>query len=160
MKFLSKIVRSLLFFSKNKFALESYICDNLYDLYNSLRIKKSDIYHVWSQYSFFTMKAIKRKHSNSIIILELFAAHPIYRKEIYYKNGEEVDLYEKFLIKKINKEIKLADIVLVPSNHVKESIINQVDGVDNKIIVVPYASNNKFFYPMIMEKKTKGLELL
>lgn len=158
---LSKIGNKLSILGDKKNAIVSYICDNLYDLCNSFRIKESNVYHIWSQYSLFTIRSIRRKYKNSKIILEVFAAHPIYREQIYNRNTNKYSiLCEKYLINKINKEISLADIILVPSEHVKESIISQVNDVESKIIVLPYASNNKFFYPLDIKKDNNEIDLL
>lgn len=134
--------------------LNSYITDNIYDFYVSCRIKEADYYHLWSQYSYFTMKKIRKKYPNAKIILDFYCAHPSYRSKIYSENKilKNFKISETYLLNKINKEIQIADYIICPSEHIKESILDSSKKEKENIKIIKYGANYKNFYKIQEEK--------
>lgn len=148
------LINKILFFNKNGMYIANWISDSIYDLYIAFTIEEADVYHLWSQYSLRTIKKIRRKYPNAKIILEVYCAHPVYREFIYKKNEiikDEV-VPQHYMINRINEEIRLVDMVNVSSNHIKESIISQKLIDENKIKVIPYATDTNNFF---VENKNK-----
>ena len=156
-RILNILINKILFFKKDRMYISNWICDSIYDLYIAFTIEEADIYHLWSQYSLRTIKKIKRKYPKSKIILEVYCAHPNYRNVIYKKNKiikNEV-VPQHYMLNRINEEIKLADVVNVSSNHVKESIISQNLIDKSKIKVIPYATDTDNFFVENKKKQSK-----
>lgn len=134
-------------------AIANLVSEVLFDISVVLKLKEADIYHVASQHSNLTIKKIKRKYPNSKVILDVYCAHPEYRRKIYSENQymDKLFLPEEYSIKRINSELKLSDHILVSSEHVKDSILSQTSiNIDSdKIKVIPYASDTTNFFKNI-----------
>ena len=143
-------------------AIANKISEDLFDLLVATKIRNADIYILTSQHSLFTMKKIKRKNPNAKIVLDVYAAHPEFRRKIYSKNytNEKVYLPEDFSIKRINQELILADKIVVPSDHVKKSILSELNIAESKINVINYGCDCNNFYSIKEEKQTNNVKNL
>ena len=107
----------------------------------------------WANCSLTTMQGLKNKLP---LVLECGSMHINDTKRIleteFEKHGQSFYLMEKNR-QTILQEYELADFIFVPSEHVKNSFIN--NGVpEKKIIKVPYGANTEVFF----DEKTKTLE--
>lgn len=137
---ISKIFKIIFFFLPNRDIICNVVTDTFYDLYISFTIEEADIYHLWSQYSYFTIKNIKKRYPNAKIMIDVFAAHPTYREAIYNKYPiiKKRKLATDVMIKKINKELILADQIIVASQHTKNSLLETLNIPDYKIEIIYY----------------------
>lgn len=146
----NKIIRIVLKKRYNVSPIANRVSEELFDLCVSYKIKEADIYHVASQHSYRTIKKIKRKYPNAKVIVDVYAAHPNYRRDIYQKNiinkETKIIMPEEYSITRINKELILADYVLVSSKHVQDSIINENIISKEKITIIPYGADTISFY--------------
>lgn len=153
------------FLDKIKFPLLSRtkLYSELYDFYMSYVIEKdADYYHIWSQFGLRTIKAIRKKNHNSKIIIDLYCALPKYREKIYSKNKlmKNFKISESKINEKIIKELEICDYIICPSQHVYDSICDQMlDIKRDKIKIIPFGSEMNNFYP-ILRKENEYLEIL
>lgn len=157
-----KIIHKLLSYIKTPGRYTHMIMDMTYDLYVSIFIKEADYYHLWSQYSYFTIKKIRRKFPHAKILLDVYCALPNYRRNIYKKNPKyrDVKIAPNFMIKRVHKEILMADKIVCPTEHIKDSILFETKIPNEKIIVSPFGLDIKNFYRDKSIKKKEYMNIL
>jgi len=130
--------------------------DRLYAHLASKRIIKSDIFHGWMGYSMKSMEIAKKQ--GAITILECASSHPRSQKKLLMeeyekypsnsKTADELDLI------KMEKELARADYVLIPSDFVEQSFIDQ-GFPEKKIIKIPFGVDLKKFTTKKEKKDNK-----
>jgi len=142
-----------------KLVAANKLSDNLFDLLVSRQIKHCDIFHGWLGYSLHTLTRLKGDGTK--ILIDIYAAHPSFRKEILSDEYERLHLNYQLtddpLREKYLKEIELADYLIAPSSHVYETCVWQ--GVpQDKITIIPFGVDIHRFKPI--EKKDKVFRII
>jgi glycosyltransferase involved in cell wall biosynthesis len=137
-----------------KLVAANKISDNLFDFLVSRQINNCDIFHGWLGYSLYTLARLKENGTK--ILIDMYTAHPNFRKELLSEEYERFNLNEQMpdhpLREKYLKEIELADHLITPSSHVYKTCVLQ--GVPkDKISIMPFGVDIHRFKPT--EKKDK-----
>jgi glycosyltransferase involved in cell wall biosynthesis len=125
----------------------SFIKDNLFDMLAKRYVDACNIFHGWMQYSLNSLNVAKQYGAN--IVIDRGAAHPVYQKKIlteeYQRFGINADsLFSKRLIEKALVELVSADAVMIPSEFVLRSFVDQGFDTD-KIKLIPYGVDLRDF---------------
>ncbi len=128
--------------------LYSYVKDNLFDALARKYIPPCDIFHAWGNYALISMPFARRQGAS--IVIERGSTHPYYQDAIlrdeYERFGIRAERAHPQIIEKGLKEIELADKVIIPSEFVRRTFVNQ--GVpESKLAVIPYGFNPSHFHP-------------
>lgn len=142
-----------------KLVAANKLSDNLFDLLVSRQVKNCDIFHGWLGYSLHTLTRLKGDGTK--ILIDIYAAHPNFRKELLSDEYERLNLNYQLtddpLREKYLKEIELADYLIAPSSHVYETCVLQ--GVPkDKITIIPFGVDIHRFKPI--EKKDKVFRII
>jgi glycosyltransferase involved in cell wall biosynthesis len=127
--------------------------DPLYGYLASKRLSKCDIYHGWLGYSAAGIQ--KAKKFGAITIIECASPHPrseLLRQE--YKNYLGKFEFDEKILKRNEDELSSADYVLVPSEFVKKSLLDN-GFKEEQIITVPFGVDLKKFTPKKEKKDNK-----
>lgn len=119
-----------------------YLTCNLFDIIASKKIKKADIFTVWSSFGLYSLR--KAKELGAKVVLECGSSHILYAikilKEEYEKFGVRPsleNLAHPKTIEKMLQEYQEADYIAIPSFFVKRSFLeNNIP--ENKLIHIPY----------------------
>lgn len=128
----------------------------LFQIWCILNLKNIDCIHVLQDYCNLIIRYAK-KH-NIIIVYEQITAYDIPQ---FITEKTNIDLDKKLLKQKEN--LLYADFIMLPSNFVKESIINHLplELIEDKIRMIPYGADiNNFKYKIRKFNKNRKLELL
>ena len=126
----------------------SYVKDNLFDALARKYIPPCDIFHVWGNYGRISMPFARRQGAK--VVIERGSTHPYYQdailREEYARFGIQPERIHPQIIEKGLSEIEEADHVIIPSDFVKRTFIE--NGVsDDKLTVIPYGFNPEHFRP-------------
>lgn len=139
------------FFNKFfNFQINSILLNIYYDFITSRIIHtNSDIYILWAGFSLLTIKKIRKKNPNAIIILERGSTHISFQREIIlnaYKNFSEIKpLVPSFsLIKREIQEYDLVDFISTPTAFTKKTFLTYNIN-EKKIFTNPYGVDLKKF---------------
>ncbi|MCW1310132.1 MAG: glycosyltransferase family 4 protein, partial [Candidatus Nanoarchaeia archaeon] len=113
---------------------------------NSLPLD-SEIYHGWTYYSLNSFQKLLKKNPTGVKILEMYSVYPKFGIETYekYFNKSQFVLPSSGRIKMLDKELKIADVIVVPSEFVKKGLPNNIDG--SKVYVIPFGTDCIKFFP-------------
>ena len=102
-----------------------FILNDIFDIYSSNIISThSDIYILWSGGSLRTIKKIRKKNSDAVIIIERGSAHIEEQAEILKRlNGK--DIVSRKFIEKETEEYELADFISLPGKYAFNSFIKR-----------------------------------
>jgi len=126
----------------------SWLKDNLFDALARRYIPPCDIFHAWGNYALASIPHA-RAHGARIVI-ERGSTHPHYQdailKEEFERFGVEIERAHPQIIKKGLREIDEADRVIIPSEFVRRTFVE--NGIpDEKLSVIPYGFNPSDFKP-------------
>ncbi len=119
-----------------------YLTCNLFDIIASKKVKKADIFVVWSSFGLYSLR--KAKELGAKVVLECGSSHILYATKILKEE------YEKFGVKpsieslphpktteKMLQEYQEADYIAIPSFFVKRTFLeNNIP--ESKLIHIPY----------------------
>ena len=121
-----------------------YIDRVIFDFILSIIIRNADINHMWAGFSLITIKKIKKRNSNSKIILERSCPHISIQKKILskesFKYNQKLDFDYKIDIKRQIKEYYLSDNIYVPSEYTRNSFQKSKHLLD-RIKIIRISSN-------------------
>ncbi len=119
----------------------------LFDTWASRCLEPADVFHVWGNYG---LRSLQRaREMGMVTVVERASAHPIYQfqllQEEYTRWG--LSFYTlKAAIKRALVEIALADHVLIPSDFVRQTFLEQ-GFPGEKLIQIPFGSDTRRFRP-------------
>jgi glycosyltransferase involved in cell wall biosynthesis len=136
-EYLGEIVRRIP--SMRRAGMYSWVKDNLFDALARRYIPPCDVFHAWGNYALYSIPTA-RSHGASVVI-ERGSTHPYYQdailREEFERFGVSVERAHPQIIEKGLKEIEEADAVIIPSEFVRRSFIDQ--GVsEHKLRLIPY----------------------
>lgn len=135
------------------------LSDILFDFMVSIRMGKADFIIGFNNYTLIQMKRLMKQ--DTILFLEQRIAHVLTEIQIYNTEfGKVPSNLHTLMVKRKLKEYELANYILVPSEFVYQSMIN--NGISkNKLLLVPYGYDSKLFKrDMNMIKPEDCLRLL
>nr|WP_145160008.1 glycosyltransferase family 4 protein [Paenibacillus terrae] len=134
-------LRKLPFFGR--YIPYNLLSDVLFDFIVSAKIDNADFIIGFNNYSLLQMK--KLREQGSVIFLEQRIAHVKTEIEIYYNEfGKVPPNLHPLMVKRKLQEYDMADYILVPSEFVYQSMID--NGVsEKKLLLVPYGYDSKLF---------------
>jgi len=122
----------------------SIVQDILFDGIVSLVFDEEnvDILQTWGAHCLYTFQSLK---SNITKIVNLYSAH--IQEQAKILNGELgiQDMVNPLHIKKLSRELEIADYIFIPSDWVYRSL--QKHGLENKAKVIPFGVNLERFIP-------------
>ncbi len=147
---LNPLLRKLSFpiLKQNSVAFANHTFDRYFSIIASNNLPlNSDIYYGWMNYSLNSFKKISKKNPTGVKILEMYSVHPKFEIETYekYLDKNQFVLPSKGKIKMVDKELEIADIVVVPSEFIKKGLPNNID--ESKIYVIPFGTDTDKFFP-------------
>lgn len=124
----------------------SWVKDNLFDALARRYIPPCDIFHGWGNYALASIP-FARKHGAGIVI-ERGSTHPRFQSSIlneeFARQGIKTENAHPQIIEKGLREIEEADRVIIPSNFVYRTFIENGISAD-KLRVIPYGFNPSDF---------------
>lgn len=134
-------LRKLPFFGR--YIPYNLLSDVLFDFIVSAKIDDADFIIGFNNYSLLQMK--KLREQGSVIFLEQRIAHVKTEIEIYYNEFGKIPAnLHPLMVKRKLQEYDMADYILVPSEFVYQSMID--NGVsEKKLLLVPYGYDSKLF---------------
>lgn len=141
----SRLLRKLATYDPSKRL--SYLDNILYDLWASRQMERSDIFHVWN--GFGLQSLLKAKALGMVTIVERASSHPRYQLRLIEEEYDRWGLTFKTPAKSIQrnvKEIDLVDYVLIPSDFVRSSFLEQRYPPE-KLLQIPFGVDIHRFYP-------------
>ncbi|WP_145947064.1 glycosyltransferase family 4 protein [Paenibacillus sp. Y412MC10] len=119
------------------------LSDILFDCMVSIKLKKADFIIGFNNYSLMQMKKLKKQKST--LFLEQRIAHVLTEIQIYNDEFGRVPAnLHPLMVKRKLQEYDMADYILVPSEFVYQSMID--NGVsEKKLLLVPYGYDAKLF---------------
>lgn len=136
------------------------VSDILFDFIVTFKIRKYKDYSFVIGFNNYCLQQMKKlKKEGKIIFLEQRIAHVNTELQIYRKEfGEYPSNLSKIMINRKLKEYELADYIIVPSEFVWESMVN--NGIPReKLILIPYGYNPQLFYHIEKSNKKDNGEL-
>jgi glycosyltransferase involved in cell wall biosynthesis len=125
----------------------SYVKDNLFDALARKYIPACDVFHAWGNYALISMPYARRR--GAAVIIERGSTHPYYQDEIlreeYERFGIRAERAHPQIIEKGLREIDLADRVIIPSEFVRRTFVEQGFPAE-KLAVIPYGFNPEHFH--------------
>jgi len=124
----------------------SYIKDNLFDAMARKYVAPCDIFHAWGNYALYCIP-IARKYGAKVVV-ERGSTHPHYQdailREEFERYGVQTQLAHPQIIEKGLQEIAESDKVIIPSEFVKRTFIE--NGIpEEKLAVSPYGFDASHF---------------
>jgi len=125
----------------------SWVKDNLFDALSRKYIPTCDIYHVWGNYGLISMPFARQRGAR--VVIERGSTHPWFQdailREEYERFGIVAERAHPQIIEKGLQEIEQADRVIIPSEFVRRTFVEQ--GVpEAKLAVIPYGFNAAHFH--------------
>jgi len=126
----------------------SWVKDNLFDALARRYIPPCDIFHAWGNYALASIPHARRHGAG--VVIERGSTHPNFQNTIlseeFARQGIKTECAHPQIIEKGLREIELADRVIIPSQFVYRTFIE--NGIsDEKLTVVPYGFNPGDFSP-------------
>lgn len=123
--------------------------DNLFDLMASRYVDQCNIFHGWNNYSLFSLRKAKRYGAK--VVIERSSAHPLTVERLlteeYSKYGLRRPKMLQYLVQKQIREYDEADYIMVPSDFVYNSMVEE--GVPaEKLIKIPLGVDLRAFKPV------------
>ncbi len=124
----------------------SYVKDNLFDAMARRRIPPCDIFHAWGNYALISIPYARKFGAG--IVIERGSTHPRFQERIlreeFDKYGLRCEPAHPQIIEKGLEEIELADRVVIPSEFVRRTFVE--NGVpSDKLVVAPYGADLSLF---------------
>lgn len=138
----------------NSLYIANLIRDNLYDLLARRHVDGGDILHAFNHYALFSMRKARRLEMKTVV--ERDTAHPVYQQRLlseeYARYGLSYSSLNQLILRKHVQEYAEADAILVPSEFVWRTMVEQ--GIpESKLRLVPLGFDPDRFKP-IPELKT------
>ncbi len=133
----------------NSFYIANLIRDNLYDLLARRHIDGGNILHAFNHYALFSMRKAKRLGMKTLI--ERDTAHPVYQQHLlseeYARYGLNYSSVNRLILRKHIQEYVEADAILVPSEFVRRTMVEQ--GIpESKLRLAPLGFDPNRFRPI------------
>lgn len=127
-------------FISNGIAMKIY--NSCFDFASCRYIDKADIFLVAVSYGLFSSQ--KARKNGAIIVLDMINAHPRFCIDTLKEEAKllniTIKVSDEYYLKRMEKEFQIADFILVPSEFVYKTLINE--GIQaHKIRVIPYGVN-------------------
>lgn len=121
------------------------VSDIHFDGYVSLNMEPTDMIHSWASHCLFTFQ----NNKDAIKIVNLYSAHPVVQAR--YLKDEPVNTAHPVLIKKMQKELEMADHIVIPSEFIYNSL-KEFD-LEEKAKIIPFGVNNEIFTPRTEDRE-------
>jgi glycosyltransferase involved in cell wall biosynthesis len=128
----------------------SFFKDNLFDAAARKYIPPCDVFHAWGNYALYSIPTARKYGAR--VVIERGSTHPWYQKQILEEEcarfGIPLEPAHPQIIEKGLREIEEADKVIIPSEFVKRTFVQ--NGVpENKLEVIPYGADLQAFTKQI-----------
>lgn len=133
----------------------SYLDNIVYDLWASRQIERSDFFHVWNGFGLRSL--LKAKALGMVTVVDRASSHPHYQLHLLEQEYDRWGLTYRASARSIQrnvKEIHLADYVLIPSDFVRSSFLEERYPLE-KLLQIPFGVDNHRFQPA--EKNGKSI---
>ncbi|MCS7286209.1 MAG: glycosyltransferase family 4 protein [Anaerolineae bacterium] len=119
----------------------------LYDFWASRHLEPADVFHVWGNYG---LRSIQRARGMGMVtVVERANTHPIYQarllKEEYARWGLTFRV-PRATLKRTLDEMALADYVVIPSEFVRQSFLEQ-EFPEDRLVCIPFGVDIERFRP-------------
>jgi glycosyltransferase involved in cell wall biosynthesis len=137
--------------------IPSYVLkDNLFDLWVATQFPKVDIFHGWNNYSLFSLRRAKKHGAKTVI--ERASSHILTQKRLLGVEMQKFGLNQvpvnPITLRKSIKEYEEADFVLVPSEFVFKSFLEQ-GYPERKLKLLEFGVESQKFQPV--KRKEDGI---
>jgi len=119
----------------------------LFDIWASRHLEPADLFHVWGNYG---LRSLGRARGMGMVtVVERASAHPVYQaqllKEEFHRWGLSFPIPQA-IIKRGLTEMALADYVLIPSDFVRQSFVEE-GFPEERLIQIPFGVDVTRFRP-------------
>jgi glycosyltransferase involved in cell wall biosynthesis len=126
----------------------SYIKDNLFDALARKYLVPCDVFHAWGNYALYSIPVARRLGAK--VVIERGSTHAYFQdtilKDEFERYGVKVQLAHPQIIEKGLQEIEEADKVIIPSEFVKRTFLEN-NVAEEKLAVSPYGFDATHFKP-------------
>lgn len=158
MGLLSRVLRRLAVYDSSRRL--NHVYNQLYDLWAARHMEPCDVFHGWGN---FCLRSLRwAKAIGAVTIVERASSHPLTQQAILQEEYARWGMRFKMprgSIQRSLEEIAQADYVLIPSDFVRRSFLDQ--GVaDKKLIQVPFGVDIHRFWPISRSGARKPFRVL
>ncbi|MFQ5911222.1 MAG: glycosyltransferase family 4 protein [Thermoplasmata archaeon] len=131
--------------------------DHLHDAVSALVLPDEaiDIYHGFNNASYFTMLELINRDSEAWMIIERASTHPDHQMEVlkgeFERFGVKRQETDEIAHKKMLKEYRICDMILVPSQVVWDTMAKR--GLEDALHMIEFGSDPERFHPSKVKKK-------
>ena len=141
----SRALRKLAVYDRSKWLW--YLHSLLFDAWASRHLEPADLFHVWGNYGLGSL--LRAKAIGTMTVVERASSHPLYQirllEEEYARWGLTFRIPQAML-KRGLAEMEVADYVLIPSDFVRQSFLDQGFS-EERLIQVPFGVDVDRFRP-------------
>ncbi|MGB9776541.1 MAG: glycosyltransferase family 4 protein [Anaerolineae bacterium] len=119
----------------------------LFDTWASRHLESADIFHVWGNYGLQSLR--RAREMGMVTVVERASAHPLYQARLLQEEYARWGLSFRSLqaaVKRALAEMSLADYVLIPSDFVRQSFVEQ-GFPEDKLIQIAFGADTARFHP-------------